>query len=309
LSLKSRLNDWPVIYEIVPPRRDTSRFNTELRGVERVLNESRIDAVNVPELMSRREERGGVTYSSGTIPPEEYAMMIRDYKEPMVNIVAPRLPREEFLRRAQKVLHQYGIPNLVVVGRERHGDTMPGPGVVEALGLLRGERRGQSTFGGICIFDRVSRASSEYGGGKARLDEARRVWVKADAGCDLVTSQITFDPMPAVSFLRRYQELCQETDRRPLTVFISLATIPSTRILSLIEGLDVAIPPKLKRRLLSSEKIAKESLEIATGVFTGVVAEVERQGLRVPLGLQIEQVGVNNDELSLALLDRLYPLL
>jgi 5,10-methylenetetrahydrofolate reductase len=309
LSLKSRLNDKPVIYEIVPPRRDTSRFNTELRGVERVLIESRIDAINIPELISRREERGDVRYSPGTIPPEEYAMMIKDYKEPMVNIVAPRLPREEFIRRAQKVLHQYNIPNLVVVGRERDQDAMPGPGVVEALGLLRAERRGQMTFGGICIFDRVSRASPEYGGGKSRLDEAKRVWIKADAGCDFVTSQITFDPVPAISFLSRYQELCERTGRRPLTVIISLATIPSPRILSLIEGLDVTLPPRQKRRLVNSEKMAEVSLEIATEVFSRIIAEVEKQGVEVPLGLQIEQVGLNNDGLSLALLDRLYPLL
>ena len=104
MALKDSLRNRPVIYEIVPPRRDPSRFQSELRGVEEVLNDPRISAVNVPELTKRREEKGQVDYSPVTIPPEEYALMIKEHKEPIVNVVAPRMERDEFLSRARRIL-------------------------------------------------------------------------------------------------------------------------------------------------------------------------------------------------------------
>ena len=309
LALRDALKGRPVIYEIVPPRRDTSRFQTELRGVEEVLNDSRITAINVPELMNRRELKGGVHYSPATIPPEEYALMVREYKETIVNMVAPRLGRDEFLLRARRIIHDYGVHNLVLVGKERSEDVLPGPGVLEALRLLRGEKGDHVALGGICIFDRESQSSDEYAGEGSRLREHKRVFLKASAGCDFVTSQITFDPAPALRFLSSYQKLCEREGVEPLTVFISLATVPTPGILSVLDRLDVAIPPRVRKRLLASDDMGGESLKVATEVFTGIVERAEREGVGVPLGLQIEQVGVHSDKLSLALLDSTYPIL
>lgn len=304
MSLKSSLKRRPVIYEIVPPRRDTSRFNTELQGIEQVLEDRRIAAINIPELMARREAKGKVHYSPTTMPPEEYAVMIRDYKEPIVNVVAPRLAKSEFLARARRILRDLKMKNIVVVGKERQGDVLPGPGVVEALGLVRSEDEG-AALGGICIFDRETGPSSDYGA-RSRLSEARRVWLKAKSGCDFVTSQIAFDPRPALGFIAAYRRLCEETETEPLTVFVSLTTVPTKSILSLIESLDVVVPLKVKRRMEDSGNMGAESLKVGAEVFQDILSESERRGDGIPLGLQIEQVGVNSAGLSLELLDRVY---
>ena len=309
MSLKSVLRSRPVIYEIVPPRRDISRFNTELQGVDEVLHDSRIAAINVPELINTRREREQAHYSPATIPPEEYAMMIKDNKESIVNIIAPRLAKDEFLRRARRVLHEYDIPNLIVVGKERRNDVLPGPSVVEALGLLKRGKHDQSTLGGICIFNRRTSGSAEYPIEGLTLSEPERVQIKADAGCDFVTSQITFEAQPVLDFLQAYQDLCEKSGSSPLTVFVSLATVPSSSILALIEKLDVLVPERVKRRLLGSESVGQESLRVATEIFQEIISEAERLKLDVPLGLQIEQIGVYNDEPSLRLLDNLYPML
>jgi hypothetical protein len=306
LSLKASLRNRPVIYEIVPPRRDTSRFNTELRGVEEVLADSRITAINIPELINRRESGGQTVYSPATIPPEEYAMMIKDHKEGIVNVVAPRLEKEDFLGRARRVLHEYKIPNLVLVGKERREDPLPGPGALEAIRLLNSEKGEGIALGGICIFNRDSPGGAEYGVGGAKLSEGRRVWLKAKAGCDFVTSQITFDPKPALDFLTSYQRVCEETELDPLTVFVSLTTVPSQSILSLLKSLDVVIPIGVQKRLARSEMMGDESVSIAAEVFQAIVEGAERSGSRVPLGLQVEQVGVDSDDLSLELLDLTY---
>ena len=304
MSLKKSLTSRPVIYEIVPPRRDVSRFNTELSGVEAVLHDGRIDAINIPELMTRRKAGSQVVYSPTTIPPEEYALMIKDYKEPIVNVIAPRLERGELLSRARRILHDFGIRNLVIVGKERHEDVLPGPGVVDALGLVGAEKTDGTTLGGICIFDRETASPDGYA--DPHLTEAKRVWAKAKAGCDFVTSQITFDQEPALRFLSSYGELCRRTGADPLTVFVSLTTIPTASILSLVEGLDVVIPTKVRKRLAGSGSMGAESLRVAAEVFQGVLSESERLGNEIPLGLQIEQVGVNSGDLSLELLDQVY---
>jgi hypothetical protein len=309
LTLKNSLRSRPVIYEIVPPRRDTSRFHTELKGVEDVLSDSRITAINVPELINRREERGRVRYAPATIPPEEYALMVKEYKESIVNIIAPRLARDEFLRRARRVLHDYRIPNLVLVGRERHDDILPGPGVLEAFQLLKSERIDHVTLGGICIFDRRSSRSNDYSGKGRNLGEPERVWMKASAGCDFVTSQITFDSRPALDFLAKYQELCERNETKPVTVFISFVTIPSLSILALIESLDVHVPRMVGKRLKNSDRIGKESVRICIEILQEILAEAKERQIRVPLGVQVEQVGVNNGDLSLELLDAVHPLI
>jgi hypothetical protein len=307
LSLRGSLRRGPVIYEIVPPRKDTSRFSTELRGVEEVLGDKRIAAINIPELIRRKEEQGRVIYSPATIPPEEYAMMIKDAKESIVNIIAPRLEQSAFLRRARRVLRDYRIPNLVLVGKERGEDHLPGPGVPDALRLLAEEKGDSVAFGGICIFTRGSSRAERRRG--FVLTEPRRVMAKAEAGCDFVTSQITFDAKPATDFLVAYQRLCDESGTDPLTVFISLTTVPSTSIMSLVERLDVAIPPKVRRRILRSGDMGKESLRVAEDVFRQIVNTAEDSGVTIPLGLQVEQVGVNSGDLSLRLLDATHTLL
>lgn len=289
MPLKSALRSRPLIYEVVPPRRDPSRFGTELGALEGVLSEPRIAAVNVPELVNRREGKGGVRYSPATIPPEEYALLIRGRKEVAVNMIAPRLAEGELLRRASKVVDDYKVENLVIVGKERGGDVLPGPGATEALGLVRGRFGGSVCLGGICIFERPS--------------EPGRVMAKRKAGCDFVTSQIVLDPGPALKFLASYGRLCERDRTEPLTVFVSVAPVPTPGILSLLEKLDVAVPSNVRGRLLGSGKMGEESIEVASEVIRSIVDGSERMGLDVPLGFQIDQVGVHSDRLGLELLD------
>lgn len=309
MPLKDTLSRRPVIYEIVPPRRDTSRFSTELKGVEGVFSEPRIAAINVPELIKRRDQEGMIEYSPATIPPEEYAMMIKDYKESIVNIISPRLQKEAFLSRARKILNEYRIPNLVIVGKERRDDPMPGPSPTEAMRLLSGEKGATVAFGGICIFNRRASGTDRARTDSQNIAEEMRVWLKSEAGCDFVTSQITFDSRSAIRFLRAYQKICDLKGTKPTTVFLSIATVPTQSILSLVETLDVEVPVDVKKRLLGKSDMGKESLLISSSVFTEIVSSAKDEGLNVPLGLQIEQVGVNSGELSLELLDLTYPAL
>jgi len=306
LTLKQALGKKPVIYEIVPPRANPSRFGTELRGVEKVMQDSRIDAINIPELINRRESGGQVHYSPATILPEEYALLVNEYKEPIVNIIAPRLTRDAFQKRVHNVIGEYGVKSLVRVGKERHDDVLPGPSVIEAMDLVREQKDKDVVVGGICIFTRSAKLGKDYPGNESNLDEHGRMWAKAERGCEFVTSQINFDTSAAVDCLANYQDLCQRTGASPMTVFLSIAVVPAQSILSLLESLDVVIPPKLRKRLLQADNIGRESVKVATEVFLEMMGSLESKQIQIPLGLQVEQIGIRSEQLALDLLDNVY---
>ncbi len=305
MSLKRVLKDKPVIYEIVPPRANSSRFGTELRGVEMVMHDRRIDAINIPELINRRGTSEKVQYSPATILPEEYALLVGEFKDPIVNIIAPRMTRASFQRRVLRAVEEYGIKGFVLVGKERHDDVLPGPNVLEALDLVREQKVEDVALGGICIFTRKSRGGGDYGF-ESNLEEHRRMWVKGSRGCDFATSQINFDASAAADCLTSYQDLCERTDVNPMTTFLSISAVPTQSILSLLERLDVFFPPKVKKRMLQASDIAKESVQVATEVFMEIMETLERRHVEIPIGLQVEQIGVTSEQLTLELLENVY---
>ena len=317
MSFREMLSSRPVLYEVVPPKLGSpdSEIQRRIELLEGVLHDRRVDAINVPELLERREADGRVSYIPITIAPEEYASLIGGSKEKVVNIVSPRLAPEEFTRRVRN-LESYGIRNLVVVGKARKSDTLPGPSVIEALDLvtlMNKERSGKKTgilLGGICIFDRNRKTSHGYGTTSKELNEYERVAIKARHGCRFVTSQINFDSKPPLEFLAKYAALCQRTKERPITIFISLSTVKTPGILSLLTGLGVRIPNAVKKRLQEDpNNMGRISVDASTEVFSEIVESMKSNDIDIPIGLHIEQVGIGSVDLSLELLDRTYPLL
>ncbi|MDA4126967.1 MAG: hypothetical protein OK452_07170, partial [Thaumarchaeota archaeon] len=224
---------------------------------------------------------------------------------PIVNLIAPRLARDVFQKRVHKILKEYGIKGLVLVGKERHNDVLPGPSVVEALDLVGDEKENDVVLGGICIFTRKTKGGEDYGYA-SNLEEPRRMWIKASRGCDFVTSQINFDASDAVDCLSSYQDLCDKTGTIPMTVFLSIAAVPSQSILSLLERLDVVLPPRVSKRILQADDMGRESVKVATEVFREMLGSLERRHISVPVGMQVEQIGVRSEQLTMELLDNLY---
>lgn len=318
MTLRDILSNKPVIYEVVPPKLGSSESEIARRieHLERVLQDKRIDAINIPELMERKETNGEVTYVPTTIPPEEYAAIIGGSKEKIANIVAPRLLQRDFIKRVRG-LEKYDIRNLVLVGKARHSDVLPGPSVVKAMELVSavneehpGEKMG-ILLGGICIFNRNKKTYHGYEAPGRELDEYERVAIKARYGCRFVTSQINYDSIAAIKFLTNYANYCKQTRGRPVTVFVSLSSIKSLSILSLLtEGLEVYIPSEIRRTLQQEpDRIGELSVDTATEVFSEIIDSMKSNKIDIRIGLHIEQVSIAGADLSLELLDRTYPLL
>ena len=312
------MSEKPVIYEIVPPKLGSSESEIERRIelLERVLRDSRINAINIPELKEKRETNGQASYVPTTIPPEEYAELIGGSKEKIVNIVSPHLTQEEFTQRVCN-LKNYGIKNLVVVGKARKSDLLHGPSVLEALDLVSAMNQGHAgektdiLLGGICIFHRNRKTDHEYEAGSIELNEHERTAIKARHGCRFVTSQIIFDAKVPLEFLAKYAAHCEQGREKPVTIFISLSTVKSLGILSLLtDVLEVQMPDQIKKKLQREpDKMGKLSVEISTEIFARIIEWIKSNRIDIPIGLHIEQVGTNSDDVSLELLDRTYAIL
>ncbi len=214
-------------------------------------------------------------------------------------------------------LRQNGIRNLVLVGKARRSDLMPGPSVVEALDLVSlmnlGYRGAEMEMlpGGICIFNRDRKTDHGYETQSEELNEYQRVAIKARHGCRFVTGQISFDSRAPIDFFTGYKAHCEKSGERPISVFVSLSTIKSEGILSLFtERLEVYVPEETTKKLLRDlDRMGELSLEISPEVFSEIVESIKSNRIDVPVGLHIEQVGKNSADLSLELLDRTYPIL
>ncbi len=311
MSLADILRKKPVIYEVVPPRisQQNRAEESKLKGLEGVLADKRISAVNIPELIAREENEGNINYRSLNVAPEEYAKSLSHTgKEIIVNIISPRMQKDDFMHRVDTAFAGYGIKNLIVVGKERGTDKMPGYNVLEAMSSISSAYNGNGPLlGGICIFDRATSANRDYTTSKGRMREYERIAQKARNGCRFVTSQIVYDAGPVKNFLSEYNDYCEKTGDEPITVFISMAPISSENMLCLMrDRLDVHIPVKTQKRLLASEDIGAESIDTSKMILRDIMDYHKQEGIRVPLGLQIEQIGINNAYLAKQLLDSTY---
>ncbi len=320
MTLNETLLERPILYEVVPPKLTATKavIAKKLELLESVLYDTRINAINVPELVERNEN-DHLVYVPNTVLPDEYASIIRDRgKEAVVNIVAPRLTINEFQDRVYKLWSYYKIGNLVLVGKERSTDVLPGPSVTQALDLVSQMNGGRVSYaertnflvGGISIFHRNKKKNHGYETASEDLDEHERIAIKARHGCRFVTSQIIFDPSHAIDFLTKYNNYCETRKVKPLTVFVSLSTVASPSILSLLtDKLEVYMPDELKKKLHDNQdRMEKLSVDASEQIFSDVAETKKSKGIKIPIGLHIEQVGVNSTDLSMELLDRVYPI-
>ncbi|HMF33150.1 MAG TPA: hypothetical protein VKK79_17120 [Candidatus Lokiarchaeia archaeon] len=317
-NLVNKLRDRPIIYEVVPPRLDISpeSCNSTLKMLQTVLDEPRIDAFNVPEIIERKEFEGTVTYNQLRVNAEDYASLIQSKdKEAIVNVIAPRMQRENFSERVSNILDN-GIHNVVIVGKEKSVDVLPGPNVIEALDIISGLNKTHDVKivpGGITMFQRNQKESHGYPI-KGTLDEYQRVALKADHGCKFVTSQIIFDSAEAIDFLARYGDYVLASRENPVTVFISLSTIASEKVMDLMDFLGVYLPTGFRKELKSNfERMGIISVEHSIQVLGEVMDGIKDNGAssRIPIGLHVEQVGSSTKsmDLSLSLLDRTYKMI
>ena len=200
--------------------------------------------------------------------------------------------------------HQdWGVRNLVLVGGESHDVTYPGPSVNEATRLITQELNPQwradqqYLCGGIAIATRRHR--------EPRYDEPQRMLAKMAAGIEFFSTQVLYESESICQLLRDYAQACAEQKLTPRRIFLSFAPVGHVRHLEFMKWLGVKVSAKTEAALQDSSDVGEGSLQICEEVFTEILEFRQRQGLEVPLGLNVGPLVAGNFALSLDLVQRL----
>lgn len=279
----------PLFFEPVPSPARTVAHRVEDRtaAVVRVVEAvPRVDALDIPELVDENHE-GQPHYRSGDLPAYGRALAERTGREVVLNKVVAHVADAPALERWARDTVARGIHHAVLVGGSSRYIPYPGPPVAEADRLCRPIfAAAGGTIGNIAIPQRVG--------------EAHRMLAKTRAGASFFTTQLLFDAEAARKTIAQYDLLCRQASIPPAAVVLSMAPIADDQDAEFVRWLGADLPDSAERAILGGEETeaARRSLDIALSVWEGVSGFVRAEHLRVPIGVNIEQISARHLEVA-----------
>jgi 5,10-methylenetetrahydrofolate reductase len=287
-----------ILYELLPPPKQLSRqdIHRSLSLFADMVNNFSIDAINIPEV--REETRSGSRPDAAILKLEPRTVCAYLQKYTNAEFVINRPIVYDAWSKQKKwlneIYHTHGLHNIILVGGESSKTTYPGLSVNEAAKKIgeEAEKYPDIVLGGITI--------------PTRRQESKRVLQKGLNGVTFFTSQILYESQSVKKFLRDYWRLCQKTETKPKMIFLSFAPITTTADLNLLQWLGVAVPKRTHKELTTGWLgMGWRSLKVCQNVLEDILEFVDRERIRVPLGLNIEHLNRHNLEASFTLLERL----
>ncbi|MEM1613639.1 MAG: hypothetical protein QXP25_01870 [Thermoplasmatales archaeon] len=271
--------------------------NLEARKVEvakAVQEVGRLNAISVPELVEENHE-GKPRYNS--VYTRALARGIADILnlDAVVNKVVAHIDTyQKFIDWIEETSF-YGIRNMIFVGGNTRHHRYPGPSISEANVIARKfwEKKHNEpiTIGNISLPE--------------RRDEAKRMLFKTITGAQFFTTQMLFDSSGIINLLNEYAKLCEIASVKPATVIFSFAPLRSTQDLNLLDFLGVDLPEEKKVDILEGRDVhaaARRSIYNSIKVFGEIMTEIERSGINVPVGVNVEQLTKSNLQSSVQML-------
>ncbi|HZY69889.1 MAG TPA: hypothetical protein VFF67_02780 [Thermoplasmata archaeon] len=281
------LRDHPLFFEPLPPsaRATPARRAEQLEAVVRLLRaEPAVDAVDVPELVDENHE-GRPFYRSAD--PTQFARSIAQETgcTAIVNRVVAHVPSAEAVAEWVRGTIGQGVRHVVLVGGSSRYIPYPGPGVIEA--------------------NRISRPVLEAVGGALgniaipqREGEAHRLLAKTRSGASFFTTQIVFDGAQVLKMIQEYDRLCSQSGVPPAAILLSVAPVADEGDAAFIRWLGADFPESAERAILNGDESGStgRSIRHALNVWQEVRNRVVERGVRVPVGLNVEQVQLRHLE-------------
>ena len=306
-NFKDLLSKRPLIFTVIPLRDnktgDAVRDAKILKNLDSRKEElgialssfSRLNAISVPELVEENHE-GRPRYNS--IYTRALARGTADilHIDALVNKVVAHIEDYEKFVEWIKETHSLGISNLIFVGGNTRHHRYPGPSVSEAnvIGrrLWKEFHQEEITIGNISLPE--------------RRDEAKRMLFKTLAGAEFFTTQLLFDSAQEVNILTEYYRQCTVAGVKPATVLFSFGPVRSIADLNLLDFLAVELPDRAKDYILENNDLSeasKRSTFNSLRVYSEILSAIEDRGIKVPIGVNVEQLTKSNLQSSLTMLE------
>ena len=286
-----------VAYEILPPRKEDGTLNSYAETISSLLSQTHIDAINIPEVHDEvgRGERPISNQKRGE--PREFGMLLQDIVgvEAIVNRVAVHTPFEDQLHWIEETYLKYEIENLIIVGGESSKQKYPGPTVNQTLNAITNNLNQNDCnilCGGISI--------------PSRNNESENLIKKSSNGSEFFTSQVIYDSDNIIKMITNYQKKCDKLKTFPRRLLLSFAPVSSQKNINFLKWLGVEIPDDTERYLNGRPGSMKErSLDVAIEVLNEILNYINKNNLRVPVGLNVEHIMSYNFQSSVEMLQEL----
>ena len=306
-NFKDLLSKRPLIYTVIPLRDNKTGDQVRDAKILKNLNSrkeelgvalssfSRLNAISVPELVEENHE-GRPRYNS--IYTRALARGTADilHIDALVNKVVAHIEDYEKFVEWIKETHSLGISNLIFVGGNTRHHRYPGPSVSEANVIARRLweefHEEEITIGNISLPE--------------RRDEAKRMLFKTLAGAEFFTTQLLFDSTQEVNILTEYYRQCTVAGVKPATVLFSFGPVRSIADLNLLDFLAVELPDQAKDYILENNDLSeasKRSTFNSLRVYGEILSAIEDRGIKVPIGVNVEQLTKSNLQSSLTMLE------
>ena len=286
-----------VIYEILPPRIIDGTIESYAERISTLLSKTHIDAINIPEVHAEESRGKRPIEDRKRALPRDFGRIIQDSVgvEVIVNRVTVLENHKNQRKWFMETSEDFGINNIVLVGGESSQIDYPGPGVSEAATMIEeiNSENGSSIFSGGIVLP-------------SRKVESERMEKKSANGVKFFTTQVLYDSQDICKLLWHYNNTVNERGSIPRRVLLSFAPISTKKNLEFLKWLGVEIPEETEENLIQSEEGIKErSIEICMGLLEEILSFVTENGIRVPIGLNVEHIMTYNFDHSVELLQRM----
>jgi 5,10-methylenetetrahydrofolate reductase len=286
-----------VAYEILPPREKDGTLNSYAEKISSLLSQTHIDAINIPEVHDEDERGIRPVKNLERAEAREFGKLLQDNVgiEVIVNRVTVHQDLDYQKNWIKETFYDYDIENLILVGGEKNDTKYIGPSVNETSEYItRDLNTGKFDVfcGGITI--------------PSRKMESERLLRKGSNGIEFFTSQVLYDSTKTKKMLKYYHEICKKNNVLPRRILLSFAPVSSEDNINFLKWLGVEIPQGTEKRLKQDNgKMSNESLKIASEILNDILANNEKLGITVPIGLNVEHIMSYNFQSSINMLQEL----
>ena len=283
-----------VAYEILPPREKDGTLNSYAENISSLLSQTHIDAINIPEVRDEVARGERPIKNQVRAEPREFGRLLQDIVgiEAIVNRVVVHQNIDEEMKWLEETNLKYEIENLITVGGESRDIRYPGPTVNQALNAISQNDRLNLLCGGISI--------------PSRDRESLRLIEKSENGSEFFTTQVLYDASKVIKMITHYQKRCDDKNTFPRRVLLSFAPVSSEKNIKFLKWLGVEIPKKTEESLLKDNpRMSEKSMEITINVLNEILNHLEKNKIKVPIGLNVEHIMSYNFQASIEMLQEL----
>ncbi len=280
------------LFEIVPSSKMSSEESREktldviasaLSGIKSV------DLINVPEIIE--ENHLGVPYYRN-IDNLAFSQKLsqRTKKDTIINkVVAHFNSSKEFVGWLDNAVSAVKIKNFIFVGGNKSSNRYNGPSVTEANRIAVDF---SINVGNIAL--------------PSRKGEADRMFQKTLSGASFFTTQVLFSSKTLETVLESYHYKCAENRLKPSKIFLSFCCVSRPSEMEFIKWLGAEVPADVEKRILSdSNRLAENSIKLAKDVFDQIKNFNKESGIRLDLGLNVENIFFHSLKSTVDLLEHL----